>query len=105
MRIPRRLRIGRQTWTIRFVKEIQSGSSGSVCLGMAYLDEHRIDIVMGMTPRLRQEIFLHELFHALAETHGFRIPHGALNSLADNLERCFHKNGIKLLHEPVATQT
>jgi hypothetical protein len=74
------VRIGGQRWSVYLVSERSKRlrhEDGDVCKGQAFFDECRIYISNEVAAEARDELLLHELFHAL-----FRVT-GAAHTIND----------------------
>ncbi len=80
---PKEITIKGVVWRVRFRRRLFCVVDGKRhhAFGLCHRDKRLIEVAMGMSPSHREEIFVHEVLHAIAWTWGFRLEHRTVYNL------------------------
>ncbi len=76
MKLPREFLVGDTIWRVKFKRHIEHGTDRNFqTLGLCDASIQEIHILLGLSPKERLRVFIHEVIHALEAEFGFVVPH------------------------------
>ena len=100
--IPRKVKLGRLTWTVRIVPAEVLEKVASECFakpteiyGLCVKDDQAIYLLEDLSDVDMVDTLTHELIHALEYTYGFKVPHDKVNKLGTHGGRLLYDNFIR----------
>lgn len=99
--VPKSIRIGKDTWKIRFTDEggmdalaEEHGFSGEL-EGLCLFEKRLICLLDSLSGVELIDAFVHELLHALHYTYDFKMPHSLVYALGTHGGRLVYDNFLK----------
>jgi hypothetical protein len=96
MRIPRTVKVGAYTYTVRKKKKLEKVDNSSVW-GLCDRDNWIIYLQSGMDKKREIEVFLHECIHAIETGYGLSFTEHEVNLLGLALLALINDNKLRFL--------
>ena len=88
MRIPRKVKILGQTYTVHYKKEMEDD------MGECDYVNNKITLLRGMTDEKTMQTFLHELIHAVEKSMNINLKEDQVDNLSLGLYQILKENNI-----------
>jgi hypothetical protein len=89
VKVPHKVRI---KWNVSYLVVWVDRFDDADCMGLCDREKKHIYIKKGLPPKVVEEVFWHEVLHALEFEHNITIPHQAIYDLGKSLPRLFNLN-------------
>jgi hypothetical protein len=102
MRLPKKVIIAGHEITVRYARGLVDGEND--CWGLYKDSNHTIYIKSGMDSSRKQEIFLHEIIHAIDHIHVLNLSEKAVKILGIEILGLFKNNRFSIRSKKITSK-